>query len=149
MSSWPPGLRAFVREFNIKTVVYKGRLYLEMYKAVDENFTPSSLAKERKGWEEWARWAMEQPYKPGTLVNTHTYDTDRFRDCGPGLHVSTESFARNFGDRYFTIWRLIKVWIRPKNVICVPYWTDGKIRCKELWVVGLMDVTKPVYNLAI
>jgi hypothetical protein len=130
------GLNDFVTDNNIEIRVVRGRTYLVLYKAVRLNFLPwynifddSTLTK---------RMYRLQPYKPGTVVKCRKYSTNRFDDCGPGLHVATWSWACVFRKRHNL--RLVQVLVRPKDVVCVPNGVEGKIRCKKLWVTRTCKV---------
>ena len=120
-------LAKFIKRFRIKTK--NGMLVL--YKAV------------RKDLGSW--WTTENSgpkaaggiYTPGTEVKCRRCDRNPRETCGRGLHVSTESFARQFQKTAAPT--IIQVLVDPKDVVCVPipYWAKKsvrKIRVRRLYV---------------
>ena len=128
------GLNSFIRRYKIQKDRW-GRLIL--YKTV---------MRDRGSWWLYANSPTGSPivYRDGCLVRCSTWNDSRTEVCAPGLHVGTLKFARYFAtDIYGSI--TIQVAVRPEDVVCVPYVTEdglychGKIRCKELYVVGPVD----------
>jgi hypothetical protein len=116
---WTPGLHAFVKKHSVRMDKW-GRLVL--YKRTMRCGTP---------WFIKDSYRPRRVYKVGAEVRCRRCNASRYRDCGPGLHVATREWARNrrcFGPR------LIEVRVYPEDVVCVPYETRGKIRCKRLYV---------------
>jgi hypothetical protein len=100
------GLAAFIRKFKVKKDKY-GRLLL--YKAVMLN---------RSSY--WVRGP--RAYTDNAEVTTKFFCSDRHQDCGPGLHISTYEFAKNFA-------------------LGQPYAEHrAKIRCKKLRVIREVSV---------
>ena len=129
--NWIPGLRNFVKRHKIKRDKW-GRLLL--FKAVRDdrnsiwitssiNFSPSS--------------SYPAPYTDGAEVSCLQYNTNRYQDCGKGLHVATFAFAKSFV--YFCHQHVVLVAVEPEDVVCVPLYGGGKIRCKKLYVIGQVN----------
>lgn len=63
--------------------------------------------------------------------------------CGPGLHVGTLNYARNFGDG-----RIVLVKVNPKNVVSVPYdHNSEKLRTCEYLVIIEYEDTTPIKSV--
>ena len=80
------------------------------------------------------KWVIQS----GSII-TENINFDRCNECGCGINVAPlEWVKRNYGDMSHDIW---KVLIRFEWLagVCVPYHTDGKIRCER---VQLIEVVK-------
>ena len=63
--------------------------------------------------------------------------------CGPGLHVGTLNYARNFGDG-----RIVLVKVNPKDVVSVPYdHNSEKLRTCEYLVIIEYEDTTPIKSV--
>ena len=73
--------------------------------------------------------------KPGSVI-TENVNFDRCTECGSGINVAPLEWVRKHynGD----IWKVLIRWEWLAGV-CVPYMTDGKIRCEK---VELLEVVK-------
>lgn len=73
--------------------------------------------------------------RPGSVI-TENVNFDRCRDCGCGVNVAPLGWVKNNyrGD----IW---KVLIRFEWLagVCVPYHTDGKIRCERVELIEIVE----------
>lgn len=120
-----PGLKEFVRFNNISIIVQDNVEYLVLYKAVRADYGSWNKSKKNKD--------TRGAYRPGNEVHCYRYSTNRSLSCDEGLHVGTFGFARGFIDRSKPI--MIEVFVKPEDVVCVPYgYGVGKIRCKKLLV---------------
>lgn len=90
-----------------------------VYKTFGEQYTSP------KNWE----------IRPGAVL-TENVNFDRTEDCGCGINVATLEWARENCDG--EVWRCLIRWEWLCGV-CVPYCTDGKIRCER---VELLEVVK-------
>ena len=60
-------------------------------------------------------------------------DTDRFLECSFGINVGTLEWCKKNN-----INKIYKLHV-PKTVeICVPIWTDGKVRVSEAKIIGVI-----------
>ena len=121
------GLSEFIDRFKIKTRVVNGTKYLIMYKAVRSDF--GSI------WLDMVSKRDKGAYRLGMTVVCRKWSSNRRNECGKGLHVATRNFADGFaihGDK------VIEVLVHPKDVICVPPNTNGKIRCRRLVVARVL-----------
>lgn len=63
--------------------------------------------------------------------------------CGPGLHVGTLNYARNFGDG-----RIVLVKVNPKDVVSVPYdHNSEKLRTCEYLVISEYEDETPIKSV--
>jgi hypothetical protein len=75
-------------------------------------------------------------YKIGKTVKLNKKDCDysELVECGKGLHVATlEWCIREHGDK-----PVIEVEFDPKDIVSIPYATDGKFRIKKLKVLRVV-----------
>lgn len=76
--------------------------------------------------------------RPGSVL-TESVNFDRTEDCGCGINVAPlEWVRRNYGGR---VWRCLIRWEWLSGV-CVPYNTDGKIRCERVELLEVMTERK-------
>ena len=79
-------------------------------------------------------WKIE----PGSVV-TENVNFNRTNECGCGINVAPlEWVRREYGHKELDIWKVLIRWEWLCGV-CVPYNTDGKIRCEK---VELLEVVK-------
>ena len=79
-------------------------------------------------------WKIE----PGSVV-TENVNFNRTNECGCGINVAPlEWVRREYGHKKLDIWKVLIRWEWLCGV-CVPYNTDGKIRCEK---VELLEVVK-------
>lgn len=79
-------------------------------------------------------WKIE----PGSVV-TENVNFNRTDECGCGINVAPlEWVRREYGYKKLAIWKVLIRWEWLCGV-CVPYMTDGKIRCEK---VELLEVVK-------
>lgn len=134
------GLATFIKQNSIETRNINGHKHLVLYKAVRMDFG---------SW--WLRFNGHDAggkdkgaYAPGMTVKCRKWSSDRNYDCGRGLHVATYFRACHFA-RYERM-RIIEVLVKPSDVVCVPYFTNGKIRCKRLKVVRTVSRRGGIYK---
>ena len=122
---WAIGLKTFVKKNNVEVI--DGHLIL--YKAVRSNYSS------------WYRWMNKNVYRPGTLVEIPRgkVSDNRSIRCGPGLHVGTLRFVKEFAANHLLARILVKVAVRPENVVCVPIKETGKIGVCQLQVLSRVD----------
>ena len=73
--------------------------------------------------------------KPGAIIEENV-NFDRCRDCGCGINVAPlEWVERNYG--HYDIWKVLIRWEWLPGV-CVPYNSDGKIRCERVELIGIV-----------
>lgn len=79
-------------------------------------------------------WKIE----PGSVI-TENVNFNRTNECGCGINVAPlEWVRREYGHKKLDIWKVLIRWEWLCGV-CVPYNTDGKIRCEK---VELLEVVK-------
>ena len=76
--------------------------------------------------------------KPGSIIE-ETVNFDRCTECGSGINVAPLEWVRSHhkGD----IWKVLIRWEWMCGV-CIPYNTDGKIRCERVELVGIVGEAK-------
>lgn len=83
-------------------------------------------------------------YAVGYEYSERDYSTKKGEVCGKGLNVATMNWI--IGDFYYEIqcggYNVFLVSFSPKDIVCVPYRTDGKFRVKRF------DVIKNVTRMA-
>ena len=78
-------------------------------------------------------WKIEK----GSVI-TENVDFNRTNECGCGINVAPlEWVKKNYGHKNRDIWKVLIRWEWLCGV-CVPYNTDGKIRCERVELVGVM-----------
>jgi hypothetical protein len=80
------------------------------------------------------KWVIQ----PGSVI-TENVNFDRCRDCGCGINVAPLDWVKEYyGFRSKDIW---KVLIRYEWLVgvCVPYHTDGKIRCEKVELIEIVS----------
>jgi len=88
--------------------------------------------KIRHDWMDWHSGKFDN--HPGNRITMPREDVveDPNNACGPGLHVGTLKYARNFGDG-----RIVLVKVNPKDVVSVPYdHNSEKLRTCEYLVIA-------------
>ena len=132
------GLQKFIENFDIKTRTIGGHKYLVLYKGVRSDFG-SWWVDSGQGWPRHKKMGQDKgAYAPGNLVRCREWSTNRRNDCGKGLHVGCFDFARGFVyDRLWLV--MVEVLVKPSNIVCVPINCEGKIRCKSLRVVKVVE----------
>lgn len=79
-------------------------------------------------------WKIE----PGSVI-TENVNFNRTEECGYGINVAPKEWVkRQYGHKGLDIWKVLIRWEWLCGV-CVPYNTDGKIRCER---VELLEVVK-------
>ena len=79
------------------------------------------------------KWVIQS----GSII-TENINFDRCNECGCGINVAPLDWVkRNYGDMDHDIW---KVLIRFEWLagVCVPYHTDGKIRCERVQLIEIV-----------
>lgn len=83
-------------------------------------------------------------YAVGYEYSERDYSTKKREDCGKGLNVATMNWV--IGDFSVEIqyqgYNVFLVSFSPKDIVCVPYRTNGKLRVKRF------DVVKNVTRMA-
>ena len=76
--------------------------------------------------------------KPGSIIE-ETVNFDRCTECGSGINVAPLEWVRSHykGD----IWKVLIRWEWMCGV-CIPYNTDGKIRCERVELLGIAGEVK-------
>ena len=70
------------------------------------------------------KWVIQS----GSII-TENINFDRCNECGCGINVAPlEWVKRNYGDMSHDIWKVL-IRFEWLACVCVPYHTDGKIRC--------------------
>ena len=69
-------------------------------------------------------------------VITETVNYDRCCDCGSGINVAPLEWVKKYYKG--AIWKVLIRWEWLCGV-CVPYMTDGKIRCERVELLGVVD----------
>ena len=73
-------------------------------------------------------------YKVGKTYKTDNYDEDIFNECGEGLNIATLDWC--LLDTDFDLTKTyIEVEFDAKDIVCIPYLSDGKFRVKKLKVI--------------
>jgi len=141
MSRWPAGLRCFVVKHGIETRIGEdGEEFLVFYKAVRRGYRP---------WHDLYQPTdpKARPYAPGTLVRTRSFNRDRRKQCGGGLHIcplrqAAEWIGRKRGGRSPQgAWAglaslVVEVLVKPADIVVPKRFgsTGPKLRCRELLV---------------
>ena len=73
--------------------------------------------------------------KPGSVINENV-NFNRCNDCGCGINVAPLEWVKS--EYKGSIWKVLIRWEWLAGV-CVPYDTDGKIRCER---VELLEIVK-------
>ena len=78
-----------------------------------------------------AKWKLEK----GSVI-TENVDFNRTNDCGCGINVATLEWVKKYcrGE----IWKVLIRWEWLAGV-CVPYNSDGKIRCECVELIEIID----------
>lgn len=77
------------------------------------------------------RWDV----KPGSVID-ETVNMSRTDECGCGINVAPSKWCKfNFNGK---IWKVLVRWEWLPGV-CVPYNTDGKIRCERVQLLEVVD----------
>ena len=77
---------------------------------------------------------QNKEYVTDKEYETRDYDTNPFVNCGKGLNVATLSWCYNDSINKNGI-TFIEVEFDAKDIVCIPYTTDGKFRVKKLKVL--------------
>ena len=72
--------------------------------------------------------------KPGSIIE-ETVNFDRCTNCGSGINVAPLKWVRTHQSG--EIWKVLIRWEWLCGV-CIPYNTDGKIRCERVELVGIV-----------
>ena len=88
-------------------------------------------------------------YEIGKTYEVKEFDTDEFNECGKGLNVATLEWCLK--DTNFSLDKTyIEIEFDPKDIVAIPYFTDGKFRVKKLKVIKkvpkkqLKELLKPM-----
>ena len=76
--------------------------------------------------------------KPGSIIE-ETVNFDRCTECGSGINVAPLKWARK--NQKGEIWKVLIRWEWMCGV-CIPYNTDGKIRCEHVELVEVVGVAE-------
>ena len=77
-------------------------------------------------------------YEIGKRYAAKDADTDKNKQCAPGLNVATLDWVlREWKEGY----RVLVVEFTAKDIACIPIGTDGKFRLHRMKVVGKKDVS--------
>ena len=79
------------------------------------------------------RWDISE-----NSVITETVNFDRCTECGCGINVAPLEWVRNHNGKFRNIWKCLIEWEWMAG-ICVPYNTDGKIRCSMVRLLGVVE----------
>ena len=79
-------------------------------------------------------WAI----KPGSIIE-ETVNFDRCAECGSGINVAPIEWVQK--NQKGEIWQVLIRWDWLCGV-CIPYNTDGKIRCERVELVGIVGEAK-------
>lgn len=79
-------------------------------------------------------WAI----KPGSIIE-ETVNFDRCAECGCGINVAPIEWVQK--NQKGEIWQVLIRWEWLCGV-CIPYNTDGKIRCERVELVGIVGEAK-------
>jgi hypothetical protein len=89
------------------------------YKCFDQHYSPRG------------DWVL----LPGSIVE-EVVNFSRQSDCGCGVNVGTKAYVKRRTDKA-TVWKVLIRWEWLAGV-CVPYTTDGKIRCEKVELIEEM-----------
>lgn len=83
---------------------------------------------------------------PGSVIRDCKCDYDRRIDCGSGINVATCMIVQNMSVCPLTIlptplpiWKCLIRYEWVNEHVCVPYATDGRIRCGMLQLIEIID----------
>ena len=79
------------------------------------------------------KWVIQ----PDSII-TENINFDRTRDCGCGINVAPLSWVKKQYGHKGHIWKVLIKWEWLAGV-CVPYMTDGKIRCEKVQLIGVVE----------
>ena len=85
------------------------------------------------------KWVIQQ----GSVI-TENVNFDRTNDCGCGINVAPLKWVKKKDYGKKDIWKCLIRWEWLCGV-CVPYNTDGKIRCEKLELIEVVG-TQPTYE---
>ena len=80
-------------------------------------------------------------YEIGKIYKMDIKDCDEniFNNCGAGFNVATKEWCLKDSKHREGEWKFVQAAVHWKDVISVPLYTDGKIRCRKMKI--LADVT--------
>jgi len=76
-------------------------------------------------------------YELGKSYTCDDYSEDEREVCGKGFNVATRQWCEQNRDKQDTI--LVKVSFRAKDIIAIPYATDGKFRVKAMKIEEIVE----------
>jgi len=76
-------------------------------------------------------------YKVGKVLEETNYNTSELDDCGAGLNVATLEWCIRNNTSASNVY--IEVEFDPKDIVSIPYTTDGKFRVSKLKVLRILD----------
>ena len=74
-------------------------------------------------------------YKVGKTYRFKSYDSDEFSQCGEGGNVATLMWCLK---NDLNANQFIEVKFKVKDIVAIPYMTDGKFRVKKLKVLRMI-----------
>lgn len=87
------------------------------------------------------RWKIE----PGSIISENV-NFFRTSTCGCGINVATYDWVKTtHGGKDWDIWKVLIRWEWLAGV-CVPYNTNGKIRCERVELVGIVENKEEVVD---
>ena len=135
------GLEKFIKDYEIQ----KEGEYLVFYKTVSKEYG-SLWMRRRLGMETWRgatirERGVKNVYIVNRTVQTNDYSVNRRNRCGKGVHICTLEEAKEYKKCiYFNCYdrgrKIMKVLVKPEDIVCVPFHNNGKIRAKKIYVVG-------------
>lgn len=79
------------------------------------------------------KWVIQ----PGSVI-TENVNYDRCNNCGCGINAAPlEWVKKNYGYRNSDIWKVL-IRFEWLSGVCVPYHTDGKIRCERVQLIEIV-----------
>ena len=91
------------------------------YKTFNSEYTPPE------------KWVLQ----PDSII-TENVNFDRCRECGCGINVAPYEWVDEHYGHTGSIWKVLIKWEWLAGV-CVPYMTDGKIRCEKVQLIGVVS----------
>ena len=79
------------------------------------------------------KWVIQS----GSII-TENVNFDRCRDCGCGINVAPYKWVKAHYGHKGDIWKVLIKWEWLAGV-CVPYMTDGKIRCEKVQLIEVIN----------
>jgi Pentapeptide repeats (8 copies) len=71
-------------------------------------------------------------YSVGKIIIENDYETDKRLNCGRGINIASKQWCLTNMNK--SIHKLLLVSYQVKDIVCIPYTTDGKFRVKKIKV---------------